>query len=57
MDGMTRAQVDKVESKDFALGGTYMRPRDAATLILLDRQGDSPRVLLGRRHRDVRQHV
>jgi len=27
-----------------------MRPRDAATLILLDRAGPAPRVLLGRRH-------
>jgi 8-oxo-dGTP pyrophosphatase MutT (NUDIX family) len=27
-----------------------LRPRDAATLILLDRQGPAPRVLLGRRH-------
>ncbi|MCV0397017.1 MAG: NUDIX hydrolase [Rhizobiaceae bacterium] len=51
MDGMTRAEVDKAESKDFALGGTYMRPRDAATLILLDRDGDKPLVLMGRRHR------
>lgn len=52
MDGLTRAQVDKAESKDFALGGRPMRPRDAATLILLDRQGGKVRVLLGRRHRD-----
>lgn len=50
MDGMTRAQVDKAESKDFALGGKPMRPRDAATLILLDRQGRDIRVLMGRRH-------
>jgi 8-oxo-dGTP pyrophosphatase MutT (NUDIX family) len=27
-----------------------LRPRDAATLILLDRQGPAPKVLLGRRH-------
>lgn len=27
-----------------------MRPRDAATLILLDRRGPAPKVLLGRRH-------
>ena len=39
MEGMTKAQVDKAEAKDFALGGKPMRPRDAATLILLDRQG------------------
>ena len=51
MDGMSRAEVDKAESKDFALGGKPMRPRDAATLILLDRSGDEVQVLLGRRHR------
>lgn len=27
-----------------------MRPRDAATLILVDRKGRTPRVLMGRRH-------
>ncbi len=52
MDGMTRAQVDKAESKDFALGGKPMRPRDAATLILLDRSGSQHKVLMGRRHRN-----
>ncbi|QDZ03445.1 NUDIX hydrolase [Nitratireductor mangrovi] len=51
MDGMSRAEVDRVESKDFALGGKPMRPRDAATLILLDRDRGQTRVLLGRRHR------
>jgi 8-oxo-dGTP pyrophosphatase MutT (NUDIX family) len=50
MEGMTRAQVDRAESKDFALGGRSMRPRDAATLILLDRQGSDFLVLMGRRH-------
>lgn len=50
--GLTRTQLDKAESKDFALGGKPMRPRDAATLILLDRADGKPRVLLGRRHRD-----
>ncbi|HVX92348.1 MAG TPA: NUDIX hydrolase [Xanthobacteraceae bacterium] len=29
----------------------YCRPKDAATLILVDRSGRSPKVLLGRRHR------
>lgn len=50
MDGMTRAEIDKAESKDFALGGKPMRPRDAATLILLDRKGSDLLVLMGRRH-------
>ena len=50
-DGMTRAEVDHLESKDFAMGGTPMRPRDAATLILVDGVGADARVLLGRRNR------
>lgn len=31
----------------------YFRPRDAATLILIDRSGSRPRVLVGRRHDKV----
>ena len=31
-------------------GYKNVRPRDAATLILLDRSGPSPKVLMGRRH-------
>ncbi|TWG99055.1 NUDIX domain-containing protein [Mesorhizobium sp. J18] len=50
VDGLTRQELDKAESKDFALGGKPMRPRDAATLILLDRRGSDFLVLLGRRH-------
>jgi 8-oxo-dGTP pyrophosphatase MutT (NUDIX family) len=51
MDGMTRAEVDRAESKDFALGKGPLRPRDAATLILLDNSGADVKVLMGRRHR------
>ncbi|MBO6538597.1 MAG: NUDIX hydrolase [Rhizobiaceae bacterium] len=51
VDGMTREALDKAESKDFALGEGPKRPRDAATLILLDRQGGKVQVLLGRRSR------
>jgi 8-oxo-dGTP pyrophosphatase MutT (NUDIX family) len=50
LEGFTRAQIDKAESKDFALGSGPKRPRDAATLILLDRKGGDIRVLMGRRH-------
>lgn len=50
MDGLDKAAVDRAEAKDFSLGGKPMRPRDAATLILLDRSGDQVRVLMGRRH-------
>ncbi|MER8436171.1 NUDIX domain-containing protein [Mesorhizobium sp. M1312] len=48
MDVMTKADVDKVER--IALGAKPIRPRDAATLILLDRKGDEFLVLMGRRH-------
>jgi 8-oxo-dGTP pyrophosphatase MutT (NUDIX family) len=51
MDGMTRTEVDKAESKDFALGKGPLRPRDAATLILLDKSSAGVKVLMGRRHR------
>ncbi|MEP9373141.1 NUDIX hydrolase [Mesorhizobium sp. KR1-2] len=50
MVGLTKAQVDKADSRDAALGPGPKRPRDAATLILLDRKGDDVLVLMGRRH-------
>jgi 8-oxo-dGTP pyrophosphatase MutT (NUDIX family) len=33
-----------------AHGNPYMRPRNAATLIIIDRKGKEPKVLMGRRH-------
>ncbi|WP_159586427.1 NUDIX hydrolase [Chelativorans xinjiangense] len=51
MEGMTRAEVDAAESRDFSLGGRPMRPRDAATLIVIERRAGKPFVLMGRRHR------
>jgi 8-oxo-dGTP pyrophosphatase MutT (NUDIX family) len=51
MEGMTRAEVDRAESNDFALGKGPLRPRDAATLILLDKSDAGVKVLMGRRHR------
>lgn len=48
--GMSRAALDQAESRDFALGDGPKRPRDAATLILLDRIGSDVCVLMGRRH-------
>ncbi len=50
MEGMTKAEVDRVERGSIALSHQPMRPRDAATLILLDRKGDDILVLMGRRH-------
>lgn len=50
MDGLTKTQIDKAESRDFAkVPGRSLRPRDAATLILIDRSGGDVRVLMGRR--------
>lgn len=49
LEGMSRAELDKKEASDFALGKGPLRPRDAATLILLDRSGKEPRVLMGKR--------
>ena len=50
MDGMTKAEVDKVERSEIPLHTQPMRPRDAATLIVLDRKGNDALVLMGRRH-------
>ena len=50
MEGMTKAEVDRMERGTTAHSGQPMRPRDAATLILLERQGDEVLVLMGRRH-------
>ena len=48
MSTLTKAQIDAAEAG--ALGGRPMRPRDAATLMLLDRSGGDFKVLMGRRH-------
>jgi 8-oxo-dGTP pyrophosphatase MutT (NUDIX family) len=50
MDGMTKAEVDRAEARETSLGKGPLRPRDAATLILLDRRNDDFLVLMGRRH-------
>ncbi|WEX11713.1 NUDIX domain-containing protein [Chelativorans sp. AA-79] len=51
IDNLTRAELDAAEAKGFCLGGKPMRPRDAATLILIDRREGRYFVLMGRRHR------
>ena len=48
MDGMSKSEVDRLEAG--ALGPGPLRPRDAATLILLDRRAGDFLVLMGRRH-------
>jgi 8-oxo-dGTP pyrophosphatase MutT (NUDIX family) len=47
---MTKAEVARTERGTIAHSHLPMRPRDAATLILLDRKGDEVLVLMGRRH-------
>jgi 8-oxo-dGTP pyrophosphatase MutT (NUDIX family) len=47
---MTRAEIDRTEKADAALGDGPKRPRDAATLIVIDRKGSDFNVLMGRRH-------
>lgn len=51
MRGLTRKRIDRTESRDFAIGDGPLRPRDAGTLILLDRRNGVPFVLIGRRRR------
>src|SRR6201985_1695907 len=46
------AAVEKAEEKE-ADHHPYYRPRDAATLILVDRTGPIPKVLVGKRHDKV----
>ena len=46
------AAIEKPEEKE-ADHHPYYRPRDAATLILVDRAGPIPKVLVGKRHEKV----
>src|SRR5262249_27862865 len=50
MTNLSRSDIDKAEGRDFALGPGPKRPRDAATLILLDSSGGDLKILMGRRH-------
>ena len=49
---MTEAATAVKEEKE-ADHHPYFRPKDAATLILIDRSGDKPKVLVGKRHDNV----
>src|SRR5437660_9610028 len=42
--------VHRMNEVERNLTGPYVRPRDAGTLILLDRSAPLPKVLLGKRH-------
>ena len=49
---MTEAATAQREEKE-ADHHPYFRPKDAATLILIDRSREKPKVLVGRRHDKV----
>jgi 8-oxo-dGTP pyrophosphatase MutT (NUDIX family) len=49
LERMTRF-VNRMNEVERDLTGDYVRPRDAATLILVDRSQPVPKVLLGKRH-------
>ena len=49
LDRMNRF-VAKMNAASRDLSSPYVRPKDAATLILVDRSGKVPKVLLGKRH-------
>ncbi len=49
IERMTRF-VKRMNEVERDLSSPYVRPKDAATLILVDRAGRVPKVLLGKRH-------
>jgi len=49
-DSTTKARTDRLTRVTRDMSHPNQRPRDAATLILIDRSGPTPKVLLGRRH-------
>jgi 8-oxo-dGTP pyrophosphatase MutT (NUDIX family) len=49
LERMTRF-VKRMNEVERDLTSPYVRPKDAATLILVDRTGTAPKVLLGKRH-------
>jgi len=50
MDGTE--QLNRLNTADRPRGAKNLRPRDAASLILIDSSGDQPRLLVGKRHPD-----
>lgn len=48
----TRAQsiTDRLTSAERDRSSANLRPKDAATLVIIDRKGRAPKVLMGRRH-------
>jgi 8-oxo-dGTP pyrophosphatase MutT (NUDIX family) len=50
----TLARMDRLVSTDTNPKNPTLRPVDAATLIIIDRKGRSPKVLMGRRHEGLK---
>src|SRR5215470_20155709 len=53
MTDVAQAAPEKVHQEKEADHHPYFRPKDAATLILVDRSATVPKVLVGRRHDKV----
>src|SRR5215831_20557183 len=53
MTDTAQAEREKVHDEKEPDHHPYFRPRDAATLILVDRSGAIPKVLVGKRHDNV----
>jgi 8-oxo-dGTP pyrophosphatase MutT (NUDIX family) len=53
MTDTAQPAADKVHDEKEADHHPYFRPKDAATLILVDRSGTIPKVLVGKRHDNV----
>ena len=50
LGGMSRDAIEEAAARDGSKRSLNMRPRDAATLIILDGHGPKARFLMGRRH-------
>lgn len=49
-DAQVLARMDRLVSEERKASLPTLRPVDAATLIIIDRRGKSPKILMGRRH-------
>ena len=50
MENMTRAQIDKTSNFTASEKSLYIRPKEAATLILIDGEPGNYQIVMGRRH-------
>ncbi len=50
MDKMTRAELDKATNHPVSAKNPYIRPKDSATLILIDGEPGNHSIVMGRRH-------